>query len=294
MQGDPQVQFVSVQGLRLAYRVCGGTDDASAPAMVLLHGLAESSAFFWRPLVQAFKDRYTIYAFDLLGHGDSDAPETGYEIENQAKLIAEAFQTLGLSQAYVVGHSLGGVIAARLAIEYPTLVNRLVLYDSPLSDKRRNNIRMFMQKVPDTALLLVASFLLPKSFSRLTASLIPLRLATKLTLWRWRVPYNRELLNDEFLEHSLRNSRYALMECVHSAYMHHNIMKDIDRLQQPTCMIVGEKDVLLPISVARRTTRHIPNGEMAIIKKAGHVALIDQPQQFNRALERFLERSYPS
>ena len=290
MQVDPTVQFVNVRGVRLAYRSCGF--DTSKPAMVLLHGLAESSAFFWRPLVQEFQEQYQIVAFDLLGHGDSDHPTDGYEIENQALLIVEALEALGLSNTYMIGHSLGGVIAARIAIEYPEIVNKLILYDSPLSDKPQNNIRNFMQKVPDTALLLLLSFLLPKKLARITASLVPIRLALKLTLWRWRVPYRRDLLNDEFIEHSMRNSSYALMECVRSAYMHHNIMQDLHRLQQPTCFIVGDSDMLLPISVARRTVRHIPKGELAIIQSAGHVSLIDQPQQFNHALHQFLETTH--
>ncbi|NDJ87100.1 MAG: alpha/beta hydrolase [Chloroflexi bacterium] len=283
---DPPVQFVTVDDIRLAYRESGSRTN---PSMVLLHGLAETSAFFWRPLIARFQADYHIIAFDLLGHGDSDGPEKGYEIEAQATLVATAITKLGLSRSILVGHSLGGVIAARLTIDYPNLVHSLVLYDAPLSDTPPKNVLRFAQRVPLTALLLVLSVIFPRSMARLALGALPLRWAIKVALRRWRVPYRRERLNREFLDHAIRNSGIVLMECSRSAYLHHNLITDLPKLQTPTCMIVGDTDLLLPVRTAQKLSRLLPMGHLEIIKNAGHVALLDEPEQFNTALLRFLQ-----
>lgn len=287
MSLDPQVQFVTVHGLKLAYRESG---TSSQPPMVLLHGLAETSAFFWRPLIARFASRYRIIAFDLLGHGDSPVPSDGYEVEKQAALIADAMEQLHLSGAVIVGHSMGGVIGARLSIENPHLVSKLVLYDSPLSEGPRKNLLMFWRSVPFTALMLLGLVIFPRSIARLGVSLAPLRLSTRLILRHWRVPYHRERMDGEFLDHATRNSSTALMECARSTYITHNIVRDLNRLRLPTCMIVGDSDRLLPVPVASSAVRLIPNARLEVIQNAGHVALLDQPAAFNQALAGFLEK----
>lgn len=285
MLEDPDVQFVTVRGLKLAYRETGSPDN---PPMVLLHGLAETSAFFWRPLIARFVDHYHIIAFDLLGHGDSDAPARGYEVERQADLFRRAIRKLNLNRVVLVGHSLGGVIAARLAINAPRLIERLVLYDAPLSAGPRQNIMMFGRNVPFTAIMLMGSAVLPQRLARIALSLIPLRLTTRMILRRWRVPYDDNRLNNEFLDHAVRNSGLALMQCARSAYIRHNLIRDVKHLRVPTCMIVGDSDLLLPVESAQRIAKLLPNCTLAIIEEASHVALIDQPEQFNQALEQFL------
>ncbi|PJF39530.1 MAG: hypothetical protein CUN55_14095 [Phototrophicales bacterium] len=285
---DPQIQYVTVDGITLAYRACGIPQRGT---MVLLHGLSECSAFFWRPLIRHFEQHYRIIAFDLLGHGDSDKPESGYEIEQQSALLRAAIHQLGETRIILIGHSLGGIIATRMALDEPSLIEKLVLYDAPLSDKPHRNFLMFLQRVPDTALFLLLSALTPKPISKIFVGLIPLRWATRAVLWRWRVPYNRQQLNEEFMQHSVRHSSYALMESARNAYMRHNVMQELRQLQPVTCLIVGEDDVLLPEWMARRIKHHIPNCELYMIKKAGHVSLIDQPVQFNAALEQFLSKN---
>lgn len=287
METDPQVQFVTVNGIRLAYRESG---LSTKPPMILLHGLAETSAFFWRPLIACFESQYHIFAFDLLGHGDSDSPNDGYEIENQATLINLAMDQLNIPSAIFVGHSLGGVISTRLAIESPARVQKLILYDTPLSDSPPKNFLMFLRKVPFTALTLLSSVVFPRSVSRLALSVAPLRLATRLFLKRWHIPYDPNRLDNEFLDQSVRNSSIALMESARSAYMGHNIVKDLHRLNVQTCMIVGDSDMLVPVSVAERMTKLIPDAKLFIIGRASHVSLIDRPQEFNTILSQFLSR----
>jgi pimeloyl-ACP methyl ester carboxylesterase len=98
--------------------------------IVLLHCF--SCAIDWwdgmRPLLER---EHRVIAVDLLGHGGSEKPSSGYTPENQAKLVAEALERLHVTDATVVGHSLGGSVTVALAEQDPGLVDRLVIVDMP-------------------------------------------------------------------------------------------------------------------------------------------------------------------
>lgn len=81
-----------------------------------------------RPLLER---RHRVVAIDLLGHGGSQKPGSGYTPPNQAKLVAEAMETLDIEDAAVVGHSLGGSVAVALAEQDPQLVDRVAIIDMP-------------------------------------------------------------------------------------------------------------------------------------------------------------------
>ncbi len=85
---------------------------------------------WWDGVMPALAKEHRVVAIDLLGHGGSEKPADGYAIEDQAELLAQALARLGVHDAEIVGHSLGGPVAIALAEQSPRLVNRLVLIDS--------------------------------------------------------------------------------------------------------------------------------------------------------------------
>jgi pimeloyl-ACP methyl ester carboxylesterase len=85
---------------------------------------------WWDGMMPLLSREHRVVAVDLLGHGGSEKPDSGYSIPDQADLIAEALSRLDVRDATVVGHSLGGPVAVALAEQSPRLVDRLVLIDS--------------------------------------------------------------------------------------------------------------------------------------------------------------------
>jgi pimeloyl-ACP methyl ester carboxylesterase len=85
---------------------------------------------WWDRMMPLLQREHRVVAVDLLGHGGSEKPDSGYEIENQADLVAEALNRLGVRDAEVVGHSLGGSVVVALAERSPKLVDRVVIVDS--------------------------------------------------------------------------------------------------------------------------------------------------------------------
>lgn len=108
-----------------------------APPIVLVHCF--TCAIDWWDRVMPRLDRgHRVIAADLLGHGGSEKPSSGYSIPNQAALLAQALAKLGVERAEVVGHSLGGPVAIALAERAPRLVSRLVTIDSIPDDSYGN------------------------------------------------------------------------------------------------------------------------------------------------------------
>lgn len=85
---------------------------------------------WWDGMIPRLAREHRVVAVDLLGHGGSEKPTSGYEIENQADLVAGVMGRFGVGPAMVVGHSLGGTVATALAERSPQLVERVVIIDS--------------------------------------------------------------------------------------------------------------------------------------------------------------------
>jgi pimeloyl-ACP methyl ester carboxylesterase len=119
---EPRREYVRVGSTRLSYLTWGA---AGAP-LVMLHGITSSARTWWRVAPELVARGYRPYAFDLPGHGESDAVET-HGIPDISALIAGACASLGLSEPAIVGHSWGGAVALLLALQISS--GRVVLVD---------------------------------------------------------------------------------------------------------------------------------------------------------------------
>jgi len=113
-----------VDGVRLHYLTSG-----SGPALILLHGYAETSRM-WRPIIPTLAARFTVIAPDLPGIGDSDIPASGLDMKNAAVRVHSLARSLGVQKAEVVGHDIGLMVAYAYAAQYAPEVSKLVLMDA--------------------------------------------------------------------------------------------------------------------------------------------------------------------
>ncbi len=107
----------------------------SAPPIVLVHCFT-CAIDWWDGMMPRLDGDHRVIAVDLRGHGGSEKPTSGYSIPDQADLVAEALGRLGVSNAEVVGHSLGGTVATALAERSPKLVNRVVIIDTAATHEK--------------------------------------------------------------------------------------------------------------------------------------------------------------
>jgi pimeloyl-ACP methyl ester carboxylesterase len=119
-------EIVEVGGKQLEVVESG---PKSAAPIVLIHCFT-CAINWWEEMIPRLARDHRVVAVDLLGHGGSEKPSSGYSIPDQASAVAEVLAKLDVRDAEVVGHSLGGPVAIALAEQSPQLVNRLVAIDS--------------------------------------------------------------------------------------------------------------------------------------------------------------------
>ena len=121
MNDPTRVRYRTIHGHKRAYRITG-----QGPPLLLLHGIGDSSAS-WLPVMEGLGRTHTVIAPDLLGHGNSDKPRADYSVAAYANGMRDLLEVLGVDEVTVVGHSLGGGVAAQFAYQYPERCQRLVL-----------------------------------------------------------------------------------------------------------------------------------------------------------------------
>ncbi|CAG0935406.1 2-(acetamidomethylene)succinate hydrolase [Thermoflexales bacterium] len=117
--------FVNVNGIRLHYLDWGG----GGPALLFLAGLGSTAHIFDR-FAPRFIDKFHVLALTRRGHGESDYPETGYDIATLTEDIRQFMDVLKIDQAILVGHSLAGIELSHLAAAYPERVLKVVFLDA--------------------------------------------------------------------------------------------------------------------------------------------------------------------
>jgi len=118
---------VKANGITLHYYRTG---NGSLPPMVLSHGYTDNG-LCWTDLAHAMEGKYDVIMYDLRGHGLSDAPAAGYDINDNVSDIVGLIKALKLEHPVIIGHSLGGSIAAVVAAKYPDIPKKAVLIDPP-------------------------------------------------------------------------------------------------------------------------------------------------------------------
>jgi pimeloyl-ACP methyl ester carboxylesterase len=117
-------RFAEIEGMKLHYLTAG-----HGPTVILLHGYTQTSRM-WRPLIPKLTEKFTVIAPDLPGIGDSDIPKDGLDMKTAAIRIHSLAKTLGVTNARVVGHDIGLMVAYAYAAQFPNEVEKLVVMDA--------------------------------------------------------------------------------------------------------------------------------------------------------------------
>ncbi|MDX6226038.1 MAG: lipase, partial [Frankiales bacterium] len=199
------------QGVTLAATLWAG----SGRPVVLLHGLA-SQRRFWDLVVRRLAG-LPVLALDARGHGDSDQPEAGYDLETVAADVVAATRAAGIERACVVGHSWGGAVALTMAARHPELVEAVVAIDGgfvqPGQDEPRHEIRRrlepprFAVPVADLPAMLRQGAMGPYWSPEVEAAVLPIFGVDDDGLARARLPFERHMdVVDGLLDVDLESS----------------------------------------------------------------------------------------
>lgn len=264
---------ITLGGHKLSYLDNGNA--RAARTVVLVHGFGDSS-LSWTFMARAFRDGgYRIVIPDLLGFGDSARPVDGdYSYKAQASRVLALMKQLNIASAHVVGNSMGGGVAAEMAVLQPQAVASLTLMDAAGVHYRPSQLDQEMLAGRN---LLVAKT--PEDFDRIIDFVCVQR------------PLSPRPIVDFLAERAVKDS--ALHEKIFREVLFPDInflLLDLGRIQAPTLVLWGEKDRVLNPENAKVFKQYIPRSELVILPNVGHVPMIEVPEQSAAAVRQFIEK----
>jgi pimeloyl-ACP methyl ester carboxylesterase len=239
---------VQVGDLTLAYSTRG-----TGPPLILIHGLLGSRRW-WARNVEALGRCRCVYAVDLAGFG-SNLTWRPFVLDRAIQSLVDFMDALGIDQASVIGHSMGGLVALGMADRLQARIDRLVLVD---------------------AAVLAFDSSLPRRISGLVHAI------------RWMPIDFLPLLAVDAVRAgpvSFASAAYELFSADRRA--------ELGRIDQPALIVWGEHDTIVPLEIAIALSRALRNARLAIVEGAGHSPMWEQPARFNQLVTEFLHDSTP-
>jgi pimeloyl-ACP methyl ester carboxylesterase len=245
----------------------GYLDAGAGETVILLHGMG-TSAKFWQPVISTLASRFRVIAPDLAGFAGSAAPPRDGTWPSYSSWLSSFMDVLGITEAHLVGHSLGGAIALRFALDHPSRVSRLVLVDS-----------IGLGSGP-MAILSAILFTLPSNpVSRAVLRRVLTFGAQKISLPPAAKKSRQPAFDRRPILRLLAASGWRGLPRIPN--------EELELIRQPTLLIWGERDSVLPVSIALRARSLIPGASIVTIE-AGHAPPIDCPETFASELMEFL------
>jgi pimeloyl-ACP methyl ester carboxylesterase len=250
-----------IDGLRVHY-----LEGGSGPPVVLLHGLGSHAQQDWSrmlpPLVQA---GYHIYAMDLVGYGRSDKPtDWNYSISEEAKFVEAFMDAKQLPTVELSGVSMGGWIAATVALQQPQRIMRLVLFDS-------------------AGMTFRLSFD-PMVFTPETTEQVD-RLFAVVTNTPQKMP---TFVKKDFIRKSQRDG-WVVKRALASMMTGTDLLdRRFSDLKMPLLIVWGKEDTLTPVAVGEAMHRAAPQSEFVVYDRCGHIAAVTCAERMAPTVVEFL------
>lgn len=242
-------------------------EAGEGPPLVLVHGLGSSALQEWGRLIPPLARRYHVYAPDLPGFGRSGRPKDAeYSIPMQVEAVGSFMAELGVARARLVGISMGGWIAARLAARHPERVERLVLV-APAGMR------------PDDAAAIPVDALLPRDVAgvrRLVATV------------RHKPPTIPDFVARDVLERKTRDEWIVRRALASMGEGRDWLDGTLGAITAPVLVVWGVQDRLIPVADAARIQAELRQARVERLDGCGHVPIADCPEAFDRLLFDFL------
>ena len=264
-------QRASVNGTSLAFNVRG-----SGPPLVLIMGYRLNSAAWPAEFVEGLAERFALVLIDNRGTGLSDKPTSGYAISNMADDVIGMMDYLGITQANVLGYSMGGAIAQELVCHHPERVSSLVLFATLCGGPS-------------------AAYAGPNAMRTMSnlEGMTPAEAARRI----WAVTYEPGYLaaNRDKIERQMR-LEIENPTPLHAADLQFQALVDFDSskalpdVRARTLIVTGDRDQLIPPRNSEVLAELIPEARLTVLRGHGHRAIWEAPKRCVALVADFIER----
>ena len=275
---------IRIHGHEIAYLTAG-----EGPAVVLIHGMAGSSAM-WQHVVPGLAEHYRVIAPDLLGHGDSDKPRADYTLGAFASDLRDLLNALGVSSATIVGQSFGGGVAMQFVHQFRERCERLVLVASGgLGEEVHPLLRAL--SVPGAEWLL-----------RVGCAPGVREVGAGVIGWIEKRGWHPGPVMAE-----IGRSYSSLGDPATRTAFLHTLRSVVDHAGQrvsareklahyadlPTLIVWGTHDHVIPVQHALDMHRAIAGSRLELFEGAGHFLHCEEPDRFVRVVHEFIRTTEP-
>ncbi len=245
------------KGMKINYTVSGEGEP-----VLLLHGWG-SSIIVWNRIINAFSNKYKIFALDFPGCGESDLPKNPLTIDDYLDLVLWFMSEQNIESPILMGHSHGGRVILKLLCENKVNAKKVVLFDS-------------------------AGIVTKKSFS--TRAKIKTFKAVKKVLSLPLIKNNDELINKArgFFGSADYNAAPEVMRKTLVNVVSVDLTDKLSNINCPVLLIWGENDTDTTLEAAKILEKGIKDSGLCVLKDCGHFAIIEKPYDVNAILNSFL------
>ncbi|KMM38011.1 alpha/beta fold hydrolase [Guptibacillus hwajinpoensis] len=264
-----------IKGIDIHYEYYKNADAVDRPVLTLLHGFL-SSSFSYRRLIPLLTKAYTVVAIDLPPFGKSEKSNRFvHSYQNYAEVVVELLEKLSIEQTVMIGHSMGGQVAMRASALNENLVSKNVLLCS-------------------------SGYLEKAKQSLVYTSYLPF-FSVYLKRWLYRKGVKGNLINCVYDPQLIDEE---MMDGYIQPFFNESIFRSLvrmirdregdlssDELKQihtPSLLIWGENDRVVPLKVGKRLSSDLPNAELIVYEKTGHLLPEERPRLIMKDIERFI------
>jgi 3-oxoadipate enol-lactonase len=264
--------FRSVRGLEMAYE-----DAGRGLPVVLLHGFPFDRTLWREQAEELAANSHRVVAPDLRGLGETSLGSEGSTMQEMARDVAALMDELQIERAVLGGLSMGGYVALAFCRLFPRRVRALLLADTrPQGDTEegRQNREALAERTMREGMTPVAESMLPKLLAPATHMKRP-----------DAVERVREMI--------MRTKPEGAAAALRGMAVRQDQTNWLQNIIQPTLIVVGSEDQITPPADSQVMNREIRGSRLEVIEGAGHVSNVERPEEFNRALMKFLRDIQP-
>ncbi len=263
---------ITVNDLTVSYNDEGPN---GAPVIIFIHGFPFNKSM-WNKQLEALKENYRVIAYDVRGHGNSDAGTGDFSIDLFADDLLGFMDALKIDKARLCGLSMGGYIALNAVEKYPDRFDALILSDTnciadtpETKEKRLKTIESIKKNgVEKFAEESIKNFFAPESLSTKDKEIALVR------------------------EMILNTSKESLYKTLQAFYERKETCSKLNDLNMPVLIMVGKEDKITPLESAQMMHEKILDSFLVIIEHAGHLSNIENRLEFNKQIETFFSTVY--
>lgn len=274
--------FADVKGLRIHYQHRPGP----GPTVLLLPGgMLDSSMLTWQPVLDALPDQYDAFSVDFPGYGQSDTPlDAPYTTEYYVQFINDFLDVLAFPPATLMASSMSGAVALWFTLKYPKRVQKLV-FSGAYGFQDRVLLHPLARRLAQIPHLHTAFRWW------LSRHPIMVRMALPISVYDWR-NITDELVHDAYIgvrpPHALLAFQRWLASELLPDGLRSNATPYLEAIRQPTLLLHGTHDWMMPLDYTERAATLLPNAQLHIFERCGHLAPREHPHAVNRLIHAFL------